>query len=557
MKGLENMKKFFAGMSVMAVTATMLSGMAFADGIKTIKVEKMMNVGNTADQTIGKIEVKENAKADWDEKAKFEFKLPSNIKWNEKTMINGKYKPTINGNIMTFELSTSKDAEDSFYILPVIDVERSVAKGNITVAVTPINSNDKEESIDIAKVADFSASFSSTKKEAPANTKMSVEIQLSELIENSLLPDNMYDIVFDNATIDKDSIKITQDSGYDPLTVVKTQDSHVEFKIDEKFDTKNKWTIKMDITPKKDYIGEIKASLEGRGIKDVTTVVADIYQGVTVQQRALDELTLGTANQALGDIVITETVAGSLSKGDYTISIDPNYKGLTFSSMNISSADGNIVVSSPSSKGNTLKFRVEQTSTRASKIIIKGVQVTLDRFAYDGTYKMNLVNDKDSKTVITSLNAFTVNAPTETTPKDGNKDKTPDKAPEKTEKKVIFVIDNKAYSVDGHPLTLDVAPYIKSSRTMLPVRAVAESLDMNVGWDAKTSTVTLTSKDNKNTVILTIGNNTMLVNGKKVALDSAPEIKDSRTFLPVALVANAVGAKTDWDSVTRTVTLTK
>ena len=123
-------------MSVMAVTATMLSGMAFADGIKTIKVEKMVNVGNTADQTIGKIEVKENAKADWDEKAKFEFKLPSNVKWNEKTMINGKYKPTINGNIMTFELSTSKDAEDSFYILPVIDVERSVAKGNITVAVT-------------------------------------------------------------------------------------------------------------------------------------------------------------------------------------------------------------------------------------------------------------------------------------------------------------------------------------------------------------------------------------------------------------------------------------
>ena len=56
---------------------------------------------------------------------------------------------------------------------------------------------------------------------------------------------------------------------------------------------------------------------------------------------------------------------------------------------------------------------------------------------------------------------------------------------------------------------------------------------------------------------MTIGNNTMLVNGKKVALDSAPEIKDSRTFLPVALVANAVGAKTDWDSVTRTVTLTK
>lgn len=554
MKGLENMKKFFAGMSVMAVTATMLSGMAFADGLKTIKVEKMMNVGNTADQTIGKIEVKENAKADWDEKAKFEFKLPSNIKWNEKTMVNGKYKPTINGNVMTFELTTSKDEEDSFYIIPVIDLDRSVPKGNITVAVTPINSNDKEESVEIAKVADFAASFTATKKEVATNTKLAVEIQFGELIENSLLPNQMYDIVFDNATIDKDSVKITQDSGYDPLTVVKTEDSYVEFKLDEKFDTKNKWIIKMDITPKKDYTGEIKASLEGQGIKDVSAVVANVYQGVTVQERALDELTLGTANQALKDIVITETAAGSLAKGDYTINVDPSYKGLSFSNMSISSTDGNIVVSTPVSKDNTLKFKVDQTSTKASKIIIKGVQVSLDRFAYDGSYKMNLVNDKDPKTVIASLNAFSVNAASiGTTPKDDSKDK----KPEKTEKKVVFVIDNKAYSVDGNPLTLDVAPYIKSSRTMLPVRAVSESLDMNVGWDAKTSTVTLTSKDNKDTVILTIGNTTMLVNGKKVTLDSAPEIKDARTFLPVALVANAVGAKTDWNKDTRTVTLTK
>jgi len=554
MKGLENMKKFFAGMSVMAVTATMLSGMAFADGLKTIKVEKMMNVGNTADQTIGKIEVKENAKADWDEKAKFEFKLPSNIKWNEKTMVNGKYKPTINGNVMTFELTTSKDVEDSFYIIPVIDLDRSVPKGNITVAVTPINSNDKEESIEIAKVADFAASFTATKKEVATNTKLPVEIQFGELIENSLLPDKVYSIVFDNATIDKDSVKISQDSGYDPLTVVKTQDSYVEFKIDEKFDTKNKWIIKMDITPKKDYTGEIKASLEGQDIKDVSAIVANVYQGVTVQERALDELTLGTANQALKDIVITETTAGSLAKGDYTINVEPSYKGLSFSNMSISSTDGNIVVSTPVSKDNTLKFKVDQTSTKASKIIIKGVQVSLDRFAYDGSYKMNLVNDKDPKTVIASLNAFSVNAASiGTTPKDDTKDK----KPEKTEKKVVFVIDNTAYSVDGNPLTLDVAPYIKSSRTMLPVRAVSESLDMNVGWDAKTSTVTLTSKDNKDTVILTIGNTTMLVNGKKVTLDSAPEIKDSRTFLPVALVANAVGAKTDWNKDTRTVTLTK
>lgn len=545
------MKKFFAGMSVMALTATMLGTVAFADGLKTIKVEKLMTVGNTSNQVASKIEVKENAKGDWDEKAKFEFKLQSNVKWNDKTTVNGKYKPTINGNILTFELSTSKDVEDSFYIMPVIDVERSVPKGNITVAVSPTNSKDKEESIDIATVTGFAASFTATKKEAPTTGKIAVEIQLGELIDNSLLPNTPYDIVFDNATIDKDSIKISQNSGYDPLTVVKTDASYAEFRLDEKFDTKNSWTIKMNITPKKDYTGEIKATLEGNGIRDVSTVVANVFQGITFQQRALDELTLGTANQNLGDIVIAETAAGSLEKGSYTISLDPNYKGMSLSNMSISSTDGNIVVSSPSTSGNTLKFKVDQTSTRPSKIIIKGVQVTIDRFAYDGTYKMNIVNDKDSSAVIATLNAFTVNAPTTTPTKEDPQ------AAEKTEKKVVFVIDNKAYSVNGHPMTLDEAPYIKSSRTMLPLRAVAESLDMNVDWNGVTRTVTLTSKDGKDTVILTIGNTTMIVNGKKVTLDSAPEIKGGRTFLPVALVANAVGAKTDWDAITRTVTLTK
>ena len=174
------MKKFFAGMSVMALTATMLGTVAFADGLKTIKVEKLMTVGNTSNQVASKIEVKENAKGDWDEKAKFEFKLQSNVKWNDKTTVNGKYKPTINGNILTFELSTSKDVEDSFYIMPVIDVERSVPKGNITVAVSPTNSKDKEESIDIATVTNFAASFTATKKEAPTTGKIAEEIQLGE-----------------------------------------------------------------------------------------------------------------------------------------------------------------------------------------------------------------------------------------------------------------------------------------------------------------------------------------------------------------------------------------
>lgn len=36
---------------------------------------------------------------------------------------------------------------------------------------------------------------------------------------------------------------------------------------------------------------------------------------------------------------------------------------------------------------------------------------------------------------------------------------------------------------------LDVPPQIVDSRTLVPVRAISEALDMNVGWEAETQTV--------------------------------------------------------------------
>lgn len=56
---------------------------------------------------------------------------------------------------------------------------------------------------------------------------------------------------------------------------------------------------------------------------------------------------------------------------------------------------------------------------------------------------------------------------------------------------------------------------------------------------------------------LKIGSNIMTVNGVEKLLDTAPFIKDSRTFLPVRFVSEALGADVDWDDKTRTVTIVK
>ncbi len=105
--------------------------------------------------------------------------------------------------------------------------------------------------------------------------------------------------------------------------------------------------------------------------------------------------------------------------------------------------------------------------------------------------------------------------------------------------------------VNDHIVFSDVAPYIKNSRTYVPIRFIAEELGFDVKWDAKTKKVTMT--DGKSTVELTIGSKTMLVNGKKVKLDAPAEIKDQRTFVPLRAIAEAFGKKVEYSNDYRAV----
>jgi len=118
-----------------------------------------------------------------------------------------------------------------------------------------------------------------------------------------------------------------------------------------------------------------------------------------------------------------------------------------------------------------------------------------------------------------------------------------------------MTIDALTATVNGESRTLDAAPIIRNSRTMLPVRFVAENLGATVGWDDATKTVSVNSADT--TIEIVIGATTAKVNGKEITLDSPAFIESSRTYLPVRVVAENLGATVSWDDATKTATLTK
>jgi len=75
----------------------------------------------------------------------------------------------------------------------------------------------------------------------------------------------------------------------------------------------------------------------------------------------------------------------------------------------------------------------------------------------------------------------------------------------------------------------------------------------NVSWDDTTSTVTIISGDL--TLRFTIGNNMLTVNGNPVEMDVEPYIKNGRTMIPLRFFAEALGLTVEWDRNTQQVNI--
>lgn len=116
--------------------------------------------------------------------------------------------------------------------------------------------------------------------------------------------------------------------------------------------------------------------------------------------------------------------------------------------------------------------------------------------------------------------------------------------------RLILNIDNPVATYNNNEIKNDVAPIIVDGRTYTPARFVAEKLGATVDWNEVAQLVTVTSKDKKIVIELTIGSNTALVNGEKVEMDAAAFIQDSRTYTPARFVAEQLGAEVVWNAMT-------
>lgn len=110
--------------------------------------------------------------------------------------------------------------------------------------------------------------------------------------------------------------------------------------------------------------------------------------------------------------------------------------------------------------------------------------------------------------------------------------------------------------IDGHFIAFDSEPVILNNRTMVPLRAISESLNATVDYDDATKTITISQKGN--TIVTTVGSDKAHItyyDGAlyEATLDSPSIIVKDRTLVPIRFISEIFNKNVDWADNTKTV----
>lgn len=307
--------------------------------------------------------------------------------------------------------------------------------------------------------------------------------------------------------------------------------------------------------------GDIVAVVKGAGLPEQNLIIGKVVPPVLIKTEPTN-LKIGVNEQPAADLILAETAPGALRK--------ENFLGKTFNDVYIFLAPGATLSSTPKMEviegdlvlenesptliarnrtNDGIAFNIQSESTKPSKIRISNIKLNVDRTVAEGPLTAFIGGFALTHPKV--IQDFKIANPTEfqfanvITP-----------APDQTIRGASFVIGHASYKVGLTEKTMDVAPYEKDGRTYLPVRFVAEALDLpenGIVWDENTQTVTLI-KGNR-VAQLAIGSQVLLLNGTEIMMDAIPELQSGRTMLPVRFIAQAFGAETEWDAATKTVTI--
>ena len=110
---------------------------------------------------------------------------------------------------------------------------------------------------------------------------------------------------------------------------------------------------------------------------------------------------------------------------------------------------------------------------------------------------------------------------------------------------ITFKIGCSTYTVDGNPMEFDSIPFILNNRTMVPIRFITEALGASVEWLNESKTCIVRSEEAVIRMQINNKTLTIYEKNTKT-LDVAPIISYSRTMVPIRAIAEILNCKVDW-----------
>ena len=323
--------------------------------------------------------------------------------------------------------------------------------------------------------------------------------------------------------------------------------------------------LKLELTPDWDKDGEVVLKAKGRGMDDLSLVVLKV-QPVAKMSVVQKEVLGGDAKVLVNDIVIKETKATALKPGQrYAVTLT----GLKFANDVKFDAKGKLEAEgikvkdlTVDKKYSTLYFTVDTRSKKdaPATITLKDVEIVSDRSLPFGDHQLTFAkvaddaytgNERGKALLVEKRDVYellTINK--------ADFIKVVDKV-SKVKKTTVFTLGSADYTVEGVAMKLDTPVFTQDNYTMLPVRAIAEALGVDVVWNQDNLTATFIDGD----IVVSVTQNAKVLykNGNQYPMTTKATVKADRMFIPVSSVGDAFGLTRDYDytysAATRQVTI--
>ncbi|MDD4663738.1 MAG: stalk domain-containing protein, partial [Caldisericia bacterium] len=110
---------------------------------------------------------------------------------------------------------------------------------------------------------------------------------------------------------------------------------------------------------------------------------------------------------------------------------------------------------------------------------------------------------------------------------------------------IMLTLGERIGTFNDREFTMDAPPMMSNGRVMVPLRLIADIFGADVLWESSKKQVEIALRFSK--IVLKVGSNQAVMNGKTTSLDAPPIIQNGRVMVPIRFISEAFSSEVEWN----------